>query len=91
MTQRNQVTDLLEQLHGTLASASALSEHDRELLKRLAADISAILAQPAGASVARNTPLSARLSEAVTRFEVSHPDLTTVLAGVSKSLVDLGL
>ena len=91
MTKPTEVSDLLQQLHGTLASNKSLTPQDRELLKRLSADIQAILAQPSGSADAGRATLAARLSDAVTRFEVTHPDLTRVLASVSKSLADMGI
>jgi len=91
MKEPNEVSDLLQKLHGKLASTPSLTAHDRELLRKLSDDIRAILAEPAGAPGAGSASLAARLSDAVTRFEVTHPDLTSVLASVSKSLADMGI
>ena len=82
------VHELLQQLHQALEDKPALAAEDRELLRRLAADIQAALgsadAAPAGG-------LADRLQEAVTRFEVTHPDLTATMARAAKTLGDMGI
>jgi len=82
------VHDLLKQLHETLRDAKSTTPEDRETLKRLAADIQALLERTGSDEGPR---LSDRLQAAVTRFEVSHPDLTAALAQVSKKLGDMGI
>ena len=81
---------LLKQLHSTLNDATSITGKDRDLLKQLSADIQALLAQP-GASRERNQSIIDRLMAAVTRFEVSHPDLTATMAQVSTALSDMGI
>ena len=83
-----EITELLQQLHGALEKAPSLGEKDRELLRRLSQDIQGLLAEPGGAEPAT---VIERLREAVVRFEVTHPDITSVLAGVSKALGDMGI
>lgn len=82
------VRDLLQQLHATLESRKTLSEADRELLKHLAADIQAALDR---AGEGQQPTLADRLQEAVTRFEVTHPDLTATMARAAKTLGDMGI
>ena len=91
MKNPNEVSELLVKLHGALANTPTLSAHDRELLRQLASDIQAVLAQPDAQGGEGSGSLAARLADAVTRFEVTHPDLTGVLASVSKSLGDMGI
>ena len=91
MTNPNDVSQLLRQLHGTLADSPNLTEHDRELLRQLSSDIQGLLAKPGSAVPEGEPPLTARLADAVTRFEVTHPDLAGVLSGVSKVLGDMGI
>ena len=88
--ERREMSEELQRLHEALARSPELGDHDRELLERLAADINALLARPGGATGA-HAPLAARLADAVTRFETTHPDLAGVLAGVSKVLGDMGI
>ena len=85
------IRNLLKQLHGTLNGATSITEKDRELLKQLSVDIQALLAQPGAVTRARHQPIIERLQVAVSRFEVSHPDLTATMAQVSKTLGDMGI
>ncbi len=86
----NSVRDLLKQLHHTLDKAAPLAEADRKLLKQLSVDIQSVLARsgtPAGA----HQTLVDQLHAAVTRFEVTHPDLTATMARAAKALGDMGI
>jgi broad specificity phosphatase PhoE len=85
------ITNLLRELHGTLEGASSITEQDRELLRQLADDIHSLLAQPGAPTAERHQTVLDRLQAAVTRFEASHPDLTTTMALVSKRLSDMGI
>jgi hypothetical protein len=85
------VGDLLKQLHTKLEGATSIAEKDRELLQQLSVDIQALLVHPGAVKGAKPDPILHRLKEAVTRFEVSHPDLTATLAQVSKALGDMGI
>jgi hypothetical protein len=82
------VHDLLKKLHETLQDAKTITPEDRETLKHLSADIEALLERTGSGDSPR---LSDRLQAAVTRFEVTHPDLTAALAQVSKKLGDMGI
>lgn len=81
------VHELLQQLHQVLEGKPALGAADRELLRTLAGDIQAALA----AQPPRDAGLAGRLQEAVTRFEVTHPDLTATMARAAKTLGDMGI
>lgn len=88
---RDAIDELLKQLHGGLVNAKSITDKDRDLLRQLAADIQALLAQPGAAAAGRQPSIASRLGDAVTRFEVTHPDLTDVLVRVSKVLGDMGI
>ncbi len=81
----------LKALHSALNSATVITEKDRALLKQLLRDIEALLAQPGAMSSAEHQSIVNRLQTAVTRFEVSHPDLTATMTQVSKALGDMGI
>jgi hypothetical protein len=83
--------NLLKTLHSALNGATSIAEKDRALLKQLSADIEALLAQPDAIPRAEHQSLINRLQVAVTRFEVSHPDLTATMSQVSKALGDMGI
>jgi hypothetical protein len=85
------ITDLIRQIHGALADSRAVSRKDRELLEQLSAELDALLAEPGAAERARHRNITERLLTAVTRFEASHPDLTTTMNQVSKALADMGI
>ena len=85
------VRKLLKQLHTTLEGTSSISAQDRELLRQLSTDIQALLAQPGALAATRHQSVIDRLEAAVTRFEVSHPDLTATMAQVCKVLGDMGI
>lgn len=82
------VHELLQKLHETLRDAKSIAPDDRETLKRIAADIQSLLERTGAADEPK---LSDRLQAAVTRFEVTHPDLTAALTQVSKKLGDMGI
>jgi hypothetical protein len=85
------VGNLLKQLHSMLHGATSITEKDRELLEQLSVDIEALLAQPGAVKRAKHATIIDQLETAVTRFEVSHPDLTATMAQVSKALGDMGI
>ncbi len=82
------VRELLTQLHSTLESGKPVSAADRELLRQLAADIQTALERTADG---RRESLADRLRSAITRFEVSHPDLTATMARAARTLGDMGI
>ena len=88
---RPAVTALLTQLRDELESGKPVTEQDRELLRKLASDIQSELAGAGGGSTADHAPAIERLKAAVTRFEVSHPDLTAVMERVVNGLQDMGI
>ena len=85
------IRNLLNQLHGMLRDATAITEKDRELLRQLSTDIQALLAQPGAVTRASHRTIMARLQEAIARFEVTHPDFTATVARVSQALADMGI
>ncbi len=86
-----EITRLLNDLQTKLKRAEAISERDRELLRQLSVDIESLLGHPDGLSAKEHRSVIERLRESITRFEVSHPDLTNVMARVSKTLGDMGI
>ena len=81
----------LKKLHSALKGATSTTVKDRELLKQLSVDIEALLALPCAITRAEHQSIIDRLRVAVTRFEVSHPDLTATMAQVNKALGDMGI
>ena len=85
------IRSLLKELHSALGSAAPATDEDRELLEQLSADVEALLARPGAVTRAEHQSIADRLMSAVTRFEVTHPNLTSTMAQVSKSLGDMGI
>lgn len=85
------IRDLLQKLHHTLTSTTTISDGDRKLLEQLSADIHALLAESGRGSPAEGRSVVERLRTTITRFEVSHPDLTATLGQISKTLADMGI
>ena len=83
------ISNLVKQLHSTLDDVSSITAKDREQLEQLSAELQAVLARPG--AVSRHQGVIDRLREAISRFEVSHPDLTATMAQVSKTLSDMGI
>jgi ElaB/YqjD/DUF883 family membrane-anchored ribosome-binding protein len=85
------VMELLNELHAKLQDVKSISENDRQLLTELSADIESLLARSGGLAAEHHRSVIERLQESITRFEVTHPDLTNVMAQVSKVLADRGI
>jgi hypothetical protein len=91
LMQDEPIGNLLKQLHGMLGGATSITEKDRELLRQLSVDIQSLLAQPGAGKRAGHDTIINQLRTAITRFEVSHPDLSATMAQVSKALGDMGI
>jgi hypothetical protein len=85
------ISELLNELHARLKGANAITEKDRELLNQLSVDIRALLAHSDEPTAANPHSVIDRLQDSIARFEVSHPELTDVMAQVSKTLADMGI
>ena len=87
----NPLRNLLRQLHHTLDGSPSIAPEDRQLLKQLSDDIQSILARSGTKSDPGHQTVVGRLQSAVTKFEVTHPDLTAAMAQVGKQLGDMGI
>ncbi len=85
---QSSVRELQKQLHDTLGSKTTLTDADRELLKQLSADIQSLLERT---GEGEPPTLADRLQAAITRFEVTHPDLTAAMSRAAKTLGDMGI
>jgi hypothetical protein len=71
----------LEQLHAELGRTGALEHSTRERLEALQSDVRHALDRSP-----EDTPLRARLEDAIVEFEASHPELARRLATVIDTL-----
>ncbi len=82
--------ELLHQLNEELDHASNLDDEDRQLLVHLRDDIQNHL-NTGGVRVYGDESTNERLADAIRRFEVSHPRLTTALEQVLERLSGAGI
>ena len=75
----------LEKLHAELEKVDQMDEDGMKLLRGIEKDINELLHQ-----TDRDT-LIGRLREAIEKFEVSHPTLTTMLSEISSILNIAGI
>lgn len=80
---------LLKQLHHTLEGGGPVSDEDRQLLRQLSTDIQGALAEPGKPE--EGSSLLDQLQGAITRFEVTHPELSAAMLQASKQLGDMGI
>lgn len=85
------LSHLVQQLHRALEDRPSITARDRELLERLSAELRALLAKPDAATRSSHLGIRDQLLAAVTRFEVSHPDLAATMELASKKLADMGI
>ncbi len=82
--------DLLQQLHDTINSIDTVDEKGCELLEDLDKDIRLLL-ERSGEPTKVHPSVFRRLYETIHYFEITHPDLTDLLAKVMSSLSNAGV
>jgi len=80
--------DILDELHTALESAPEIGEEGRNALHKAVADIRTALDEPDSERV---ESLGDQLSQALERFEESHPQLTSIVGRVADALSDIGI
>ena len=83
--ENKELEKLLEKLHAELEKVDHMDEDGMKLLRGIEKDINELLHQ-----TDRDT-LVGRLQEAIEKFEVSHPTLTTMLSEISSILNIAGI
>lgn len=83
--ENKELEKLLEKLHAELEKVDQMDEDGMKLLRGIEKDINELLHQ-----TDRDT-LVGRLREAIEKFEVSHPTLTTMLSEISSILNIAGI
>jgi hypothetical protein len=81
----------LESLHAELGRHVALDDESKTLLADLKSDIQSLLDHSVEEEYGDMPSLLARLEDAVERFEISHPKLTSAIANVITTLNNLGI
>ena len=80
---------LIEELRSALDATQGVDEKGRALLRDLDREIRELLERSEG--VASNESVLERLQEAINHFEVTHPDLTSVMANLLNLLSNAGI
>ena len=88
---KQHLDQLLTQLHAELGRTAAVDADERELLKRLQADVQAILEHADQSAEPPYGPLGIQLRQSVRHFEVSHPQLTWAMSEVLEILSRSGV
>jgi uncharacterized membrane protein len=79
---------ILDELRAALEAAPEIGDEGRNALRDAADDIRAALDEP---DAERSGSLSDQLSQALERFEESHPQLTSIVGRVADALADIGI
>lgn len=82
---------LLHQLHDEIRNTRSIDEKGSELLRDLEGDIRTLLEQSEGNPVQVHPSIVQRLEGALNQFEITHPDLTTLISKLLDSLSAAGL
>ena len=91
---KNELIQSLKELQLELQRSHFLHEADRTHLEQLVEDLEAQLARSPDESIEGapyHTAVTERLRDATQRFEVTHPQLTVVLARVIHTLTNMGI
>jgi hypothetical protein len=87
----NELDKLLHQLHDEITNTLTVDEKGSELLRDLEGDISALLERSGENPMQVHPSIVQRLESALKHFEVSYPELTTVISKLLDSLSNAGV
>ena len=82
---------LIEQLQAEIQNTQSVDEKGRELLLHLESEINDLLGRPDVIATPVHPSTLKRLEESLDHFEISHPELTTLLARLLESLSNVGI
>ncbi len=82
---------LLQQLHDEIQKTRSIDDKGSELLRDLDGDIRALLERSQGDPMHVHPSIVQRLELAVGEFELTHPDLTTLISNLLDSLSSAGI
>lgn len=87
---RNQLKNLLGELHAELKHAEAMDDKSRAELVKLAREIEDSVGDTAAASTDSN-PHESKLGQAVLEFETDYPRVSGVLGQIADTLSKMGI
>ena len=83
--------DLLHQLHDEIQKTRSIDAKGSDLLRDLDGDIRTLLERSQSAQLQVHPSMVQRLELAVNQFEISHPDLTTLITNLLDSISSAGI
>ena len=83
--------ELLQQLHDEINNTQTVDEEGSELLRDLDGDIRELLERSEEQQGQVHPSVIQRLESALSHFEVTHPELTTLISKVVDSLSNAGV
>jgi hypothetical protein len=86
-----ELDQLLHKLHDEIERTTSVDEKGSELLSDLEGDIRTLLERSQENPVKVHPSIVQRLESALNQFEVTHPDLTTLISNLLDSLSAAGL
>jgi len=86
-----ELNKLLQQLHDEIKKTRNIDEKSSEALRDLEGDIRTLLERSEGNPIQVHSSVVQRLEAAFNQFEVTHPDLTTLISRLLESLSTAGL
>ena len=87
---RNQLKNLLGELHAELKHAEAMDEKSRAELVKLAREIEESVGDTADEST-DSTPHEGKLGQAVLEFEADYPRVSGILGQIADTLSKMGI
>jgi len=85
-----ETTRILRQLQRQLQDLDSLGEADQKLVEQLRNDIDLLLSHSREVAASSHS-VREQLEKGVGRFEVSHPELTAVMARLIDALSNMGI
>ena len=83
--------ELLQQLHDEIKNTQTVDEKGRELLQDLDGDIHALLERSEEHPVQVHPTIIKTLESTLSHFEVTHPELTTLVSKLLETLSNAGV
>ena len=89
--ENKELNELLQQLHDEINRTRTVDEKSSKVLRDLGKDIRTLLERSEGTPDQVHPSMVQRLEAAFRHFEVTHPDLTTLISKLLESLSTAGL
>jgi dsDNA-specific endonuclease/ATPase MutS2 len=89
--ENKELDKLLHQLHDEIQKTRSIDDKGSELLRDLDGDIRTLLERSQESPLQLHPSSAQRLELAVTQFEITHPDLTTLISSLLDSLSSAGI